>query len=227
MPYGRVTFSGTLANGVEDWSTGFAFGGVAVVNDPLELFPLLQAGADGIRDGLGGEDGFGTVLQGGIGSLGEVNRVEVSWRDDEGVLIMGATSLFPEPLGGTGTPDNPLSNAIVVTTLSGMPGGRYRGRMFLPAVAHSIGTSGRFDPSVVIGVADGAQALIQGSIAALTTAFDTTAIDPIIWSRARGAGSLMRRISVGDVPDVMRRRRDRLTETRQERDVLSEPIPAP
>ena len=225
MPYGRVTFNGSLADGAEDWSTGFNFGGTVTVTDPLELFPLLQDAANGIRDGLAAEDGFGGLLQDGIGPNGAVTSVGVSWRDDTGELIMGATSVFSTPLAGSGSANQPLSNALVVTTLSGLPGARYRGRMFIPATAITPGSAGRFSATTVSNAADGAQALIQGTIGALTTAFSTTSIDPIIWSKTLGTGTTMRQISVGDVPDVMRRRRDRLTENRQVRDVLSEPIP--
>ena len=225
MPYGRVTFNGSLASGAEDWSTGFNFGGPIAVTDPLELFPLLQGAADGIRDGLGGETGYGSILTGGIGPNGTVTSVGVSWRDETGELIMAATSVFSTPLEGSGSSNQPLSNALVVTTLSGLPGARYRGRMFIPATAYVPGSVGRFSATTVSDAADNARALIVGSVATLRNELANTSIEPIIWSKTLGAGTTMRQISVGDVPDVMRRRRDRLTENRQTRDVLSEPTP--
>ena len=113
----------------------------------------------------------------------------------------------------------PLSTAAVVTTLSGYPGGSRRGRIFVPAIGLQVDGLGRFQEDQLTALADSVAWLITtgGDETVIGTAAVTVA--PLIWSKKLQAGTVMSQISLGNVPDTMRRRRDSLIEARISRDV--------
>ena len=224
MPYVRVTLNGTMADGVERWSTGWAYTSVdAPVNTP-GLFAILLDWADRCAAFLEADTTPFATLLGVLGGSADITEVNVAQRLDDGSLQMGATHILDEPIPGTGTSDNPLSTAVVVTTQTGMPGGSYRGRIFWPAPAVTIDGSGRLNLTQQTGIAEGMAALITGFGAAGGDASPTDVIQALVWSKRLGAGNLIRAVSVGDVPDVMRRRRDALAESRVTVAVSTEPM---
>lgn len=214
MPYVRVALNGTLASGIERWSCGWCYNAYDTYADAFALFGILQDAADRVVGFLTQEEPPILSLLAALGSSGAITDVTVQQRLSTGLLEMGASAELATPISGTGSSAAPISTAIVVSTSTGMPGGSYRGRIFWPAPSAAIQVSGRIGSADQEGVAADMAALIDGVRQALNDAAPEEVVQPIVWSKRLQTGQLMRSVSVGDVPDVLRRRRDALVETR-------------
>lgn len=110
-------------------------------------------------------------------------------------------------LAGTGSGAAlPPQTAICVSLRSGLPTRAGRGRFFLPAPIVAESSVGRLTPTA------------QGQVLAAATLFLTsmqTGLYPVvIYHRSDLTATLVTGVDVGDVFDTIRRRRDKLIETR-------------
>lgn len=219
MPYIRLSLNGTLAQGVERWSIGWGYGGTIEVSDPLELFPILQRWADGIVSAIVADETELVGFWSAISAYSRLTDVSLDYRANDSTLIMGARSVLAEPIQGVGTECQSLSTAAVITTLSGYPGGSRRGRIFVPAIGMNVLGTGRFEDDDLAALADSVAWLIVTAGATDTIGTANVSVAPLIWSKKLQAGTVMSQISAGNVPDVMRRRRDNVVEARITRSV--------
>jgi hypothetical protein len=139
----------------------------------------------------------------------------LSWVETiyQAVDVATGTVLFTasEPGPGAGTNSNvecPPQCSVVVSIKTALAGRSYRGRMYLPApTAASLTQVGRLDPDFV-------SALLAAE-AGLTTAVQSGAAGNIgVYSRKLHTFQEANALSIGDVMDTQRSRRDALVETR-------------
>lgn len=208
----RVTLSGTMFGGAEEWSTGFFLGEEgADAPDPTDVTPVDILAA------------WRTFFEAGNSYINTnylTTQCKVAKWDDNGQTIDG-TVFYAYPAteinGSVASPILPPQCSLVVTLLSDRPRGKAsKGRMYLPGIASSPAAATGKLSSVVVGtIADN-----------LKTFFDSLAGDADIPGElilaAKSSGPLnvnpaqndyVETIRVGDVIDTQRRRRNGLAET--------------
>jgi hypothetical protein len=214
----RITLSGTMFGGAEEWSTGFFLG-----QEGSDAQQLTQAGLDQIRDA------WATFFSGGLSWISNQYRftqVKSALIDASGHTILPSV-MYSYPGGnvvGGGTSQwLPPQCSLVVTLMSDRPRGiASKGRMYLPGYAGGITSNGKADSAVINAIANN-----------LKTFFDSFASDAdvpdqlILAGKAKSAllagtaqNDYVEKIKVGDVIDTQRRRRNGLRETYQERVLL-------
>jgi hypothetical protein len=206
----RVTFSGKMWGGQEEWSTGLFLG----QRDGDSAAPTEQAAADCAA-------AFKTMFTHGnmkISNSYTFDKVKLASIDANGHTI-DSEVVYGAPIGGaTGAATNnfhPSQCSLAVTLRSDRPRGKAaRGRMFLPGTAVTIEGSGRIpttDRNNMSGI--------------LKTFFDSFINDADLPGQlilaSKGTGPLpaltaqndyVHAIELGDVVDTQRRRRNGLSE---------------
>jgi hypothetical protein len=207
----RVTLSGTMFGGAEEWSTGFFLG-----QEGSDSTAPTQAAADQIRDAWA--TFFNNALS-WVSNHYSFTQVKMAQIDASGHTI-DASVIYSYPattvVGGATSGHHPPQCSLVCTLLSDRPRGKAsKGRMYLPGFAGTINGSGKVDWDQV------------GSISTnLKTFFDSFADDADVPDQlilaAKGTGidaalnaqnDYVETIRVGDVVDTQRRRRNGLNET--------------
>ncbi len=121
------------------------------------------------------------------------------------------------PVAGPGNPYQAQEVACAISLLTGSPGRRYRGRMFWPGVGRPVVAPGmRYDTTICQNLADAAvqflnqvTTLLQGG-PVLPPPIGSGVTKPVVVSRVGGASFReVLQTSVGDIPDVQRRRRNK------------------
>ena len=208
----RVTLSGTMFGGAEEWSTGFFLG-----EEGADAPDPTQQTADDI---LAAWTTFFSHANSKISNAYQTTQVKVAKWDDNGQTIADQVYYaYPGTTlsGATSVTYLPPQCSLVVTLLSDRPRGKAsKGRMYLPGIAVLVeNTTGKI-PSVTVGtIADN-----------LKTFFDALANDADIPGElilaAKSSGPLnvipaqndyVETIRVGNVIDTQRRRRNGLVET--------------
>jgi hypothetical protein len=206
----RVTLSGTMFGGVEEWSTGFFLG-----QEGSDATVPTQAAADQIRDAW---TTFFTAVNSYVSSAYRFTQVKMANIDATGHTVSDSVKYsYPAAavLGNTGSNTHPPQCALVVTLLSDRPRGKAsKGRMYLPGFAGPIMANGKADTPQVASIATN-----------LKTFFDSFAADADVpdqlilaakWSGPLGVipaqNDYVETIRVGDVVDTQRRRRNGLAE---------------
>lgn len=206
----RVTLSGTMFGGTEEWSTGFFLG-----QEGSDAADLNQLGLDVIRNAW---TTFFTAAGSQVNSAYRFTQAKSATIGVDGKTIEG-TVQYSYPTGtisgGVATNTHPPQCALVVTLLSDRPRGKAsKGRMYLPGFSGNITSSGKADATQIGTVATNLKTFFD----ALVGNFDIT--DQLILA-AKGTGALpaltaqndyVETIRVGDVVDTQRRRRNGLAE---------------
>lgn len=207
--WNRVIISGTLGN-AEVWSTSVAWADVSSGSSTaLTSTSNLLGVASGIWTDLTNGSAARVPFD-MISTSGRITQVRVEARNVGG-LLNAAEFAGSTPLPGVGAPSKPTTAASVVSLLTGVPGRRYRGRMYLPAMALTIGTDFRIPAATTEIIAEGMDARFD----AWSTVFNSgeTAIVPVVVSEVGLVCTEVQQLRVGDVFDTQRRRRDDLQET--------------
>lgn len=200
----RIVLEGPIGGTQERWSTGlwFAPPSGAVVGGSSNLALWAAAIGDGLAAAI-----TGTLLN-GLSTTGAVDRIRAYSYSS----IIGPASEVGESVeniaGGSGG-KNPLPTAMVVSLRTGLAGRRNRGRMYWPAVGLVVNNQGRWGPTDTAGGASGAKALLN---LIADTAPGVADMSPVVASRAGNYVTPVTSVSVGDVPDAQRRRREGLVE---------------
>lgn len=208
MATNRVIFSGQLF-GSEEWSCGFSFAGTTGV--VIEDFEALRSWGLSI-----GALNTGSVLPVSLRNLlsanGNLRVVRLEARSSTGNLIQAAEWTPAAPIAGAGPAIKTFQSAMVLGIRTGRPGRSYRGRAFWPALgAATSASTGRVAGNTVSTIAsETAQFLADVGRAAP----GGQALVPYVESRTLRVATRATVIDVGDVLDVMRRRRDKLVEQR-------------
>lgn len=216
VTYNRLIISGTLTS-AEVWSTSIGYSGVTGGDSTaVTAASELQGIADDIWDSL---DNAGAAKNPftQISSSGTIDRVRVEARNAT-TLLQAAEAVGTGPLPGTGAPTHPTTVCTCISLLTGLPGRRYRGRMYLPTLTGVVTTDFRVPESQRDATATTTAAIID----AWTAAFNV--IDPgskpTVVSLTGGVCTSVQQIRVGNVFDTQRRRRDALAESYTVADVL-------
>lgn len=206
----RVTLSGTMFGGAEEWSTGFYMGFEgqdAPAITPTGVSNISQAWETFFKNPTS------TISYRYLFTMCKVHMVE---RD--GKTIPDSAQYY-SPLaavegGGTGAP-LPPQVALVVSLANSLPRGlATKGRMFLPGVCAPVTESGRINAVASENIALNIQTFFN----TIYQDADTPG-NPVLASTGRGAlltdGAVrnVTQIRVGDVYDTQRRRRNALAES--------------
>lgn len=206
--WNRLILSGTIAD-AEVWSTSIAFADVTSANSiGLTGQSNLQDVADTVRAGLV-DAGIAQAPFDLISPSANIQTVRVEARDTTGLLGV-AESSFTVPASGGGPINMPPQCAVVVSLLTGVPGRRYRGRMYLPCMSAEVGTNFRLATLDQQAIADDMATLIQEWQAAFNAG--TASLTPVVVSETGLLCTEVQQLRVGNVIDTQRRRRDTLLE---------------
>ena len=174
-----------------------------------------------VADGVGGLNGgnvYPTTLRGGLSAALSIYGVRVNAIRDDGTLVAAAEHIKAVPAAGQGTATRPLQVALCATLNSGAAYGRhYRGRVFFPALAGPALSSStlRVSPTdrqtwatALAGLLADIGGVVNAEIVGVLPYV------PVVYSRSTGQLLAVQNVSVGDVLDTQRRRRDALRENR-------------
>ena len=223
MAHLQVVVLGGSPDG-ETWSNSFRFS----QHGPAPMLPTpgrnditdaetLQTVADEVA-ALQTGNVYPTTLRAGLSAALNIYGVRVNAISDSGTLVAAAEHVKATPAAGQGTATRPLQVALCVTLNSGAAYGRhYRGRVFFPALAGPAisGSTLRVSPTdrqtwatALAGLLTDIGGVINAEIV------DVLPYVPVVYSRSTGQVLKIQNISVGDVLDTQRRRRDALRENR-------------
>jgi hypothetical protein len=211
----RITLSGKMWGGAEEWSTGFFLG-----QEGADAQELSQAGLDQIRDA------FGVFFSHGLSWISNqysFDQAKSALIDATGHTILDSVKYSYKTsgnVGGTTSGHFPSQCSLVVTLQSDRPRGiASKGRMYLPGIAGGVNGAGKLDSDRVNSIANN-----------LKTFFDSFANDAdvpdqlILAGKAKSAllagtaqNDYVETFKVGDVVDTQRRRRNGLSESYQTR----------
>lgn len=204
--YNRAILSGGLPGG-EVWSTSVAFAditGSASVGetDFTELSGWAQTWVDAIELNTTWD-----VLD-LLSSSATILNLRIEARDAAGTLLQAGEAITN--IIGEGSAACPFQTSVVSSLLTGRPGRSYRGRMYWPAIGAIVDpTTLRLDDPSSGGVATGVvQYLAQGE----TAYAGGLELKPVVVGAAADAVTEVTSVSVGDILDTQRRRRDRVAE---------------
>ena len=147
------------------------------------------------------------------------NTVDTYLLGPDGRAQDQAQAAFVDTNTGGGTAAMPTEVAVCATLLTGAPGRRARGRVYLGGLSQAaLAGDGRV-------VAQGTQNLATG-LARFFSEMDSDAsgvlgFNALVLSRVGGSVRVVTDVAVGDVFDVQRRRRNKLRETRRSAEVDS------
>lgn len=208
MATNRVIFSGQLF-GSEEWSCGFSYaspsGGIIDDYEALTSWGLSVGALNA-----------GSVLPASLRQLlttaGTIRVIRLEARSSTGKLIQAGEWTPAAPIAGSGAPSKTFQSALVLGIRTGRPGRSYRGRAFWPALgAVTSNITGRIStPSTATIASETAKFLADVGRAVP----GPEVLVPYVESRTLRVATRATSIDVGDVLDVMRRRRDKLTEQR-------------
>lgn len=132
-------------------------------------------------------------------------------RTPSGELVALAEYMRSSPIPGEGIMPHPYQTSLVISLRTTTPGPRGRGRLYVPATGAALnGATLRFLGSAQTAFLTAANSYLEALNVAVTS---TSALAELsVWSRTYATFAPVTKISVGDVLDVQRRRRDALTE---------------
>lgn len=217
MPYNRIVLEGFLGAGVENWSCGLNF---ATATDGAVSTPVdLAVWAEAIRASFSATNTWNANLKACWGSNGSLQKVKAYYYDS----ITGPAGAVGEstggPVAGSGSLTMPPQCSVVASLLTGIAGRRTRGRIYWPRVTGSLDAGFKISGTPVPALLAPAFADFLEDTA---LASGLEGLQPVVVSKV-GAGALttVSSVSVGDIIDTQRRRRDKLVETRVTAAVVS------
>lgn len=211
VPHIRVELIGTLSNGAERWSTGFATapptGGALADVETLAVTATSLFLSD-----FWGSSGINLYFP----LSSRFTGARVQQLEADGTVRATHTTLLATSSAGSGTVSLPPQCSVVASLRTPTAGPRGRGRMYLPVPAvAALVNSGRIGPGPRQGFADGLQLFFNDWNADALTA-------PVgVASGMGGFVTTVTRIEIGDVVDTQRRRRDALPEDYLARAIIS------
>lgn len=209
----RITLSGTMWGGAEEWSTGFFLG-----QEGSDAAELPQAGLDLIRDS------WATFFSHGLSWISNqytFTQAKSALIDATGHTILESVKYsYPtgSVVGGTTSGHFPSQCSLVVTLQSDRPRGiASKGRMYLPGIAGGVNGGGKLDSDRVNSIANNLKTFFDSMVGSFDIADQL-----ILAGKARSAllagtaqNDYVETMKVGDVVDTQRRRRNGLSESYQ------------
>lgn len=201
-----IRIKGSLPGG-EVWSVNPRFNGL--LGEQLQQYDDLLAWTNAIA-ALNTANVLPTALRALMSSQSSITSIRAEFIGADGKLVQVAENVFLTPKLGTGTITKPLTTAVVSSLRTGRAGRSYRGRLYWPALAVTLETANA-------RLADTNCVALAGEVATFLKAVGTAApgslnMGPVVVSQTLGVATKITSISVGDIPDTQRRRRDSLQE---------------
>lgn len=212
MPrFHRIQIDGSLCTGAETFSCGLA---TTSVSGGQPAPSNLAEWANAIMASLNDSAGWAGNARSFISSAGQIRRVRIYSYPDLGqpADVQGVSTAAA--ITGTGTMNLPPQCSMVISLLTGRPGASYRGRMYWPLLTGLMTTAGKSSLPAQ-SVADNFAQWV-GNIGSLSSG---DAGEAAIASVSKGVVTPVTSVSIGDVVDTQRRRRDNLVENRFVREV--------
>lgn len=214
-----VRINGAMPNG-EVWSVNPRFAGGP--GGVIMGYEELQQWAENISDYLGSLL-VTNPLRAALSTGASITSIRTEQLDPAGQLVQAGEYIRPSALEGATTPTKPFQTSIVASLLTGRPGRSYRGRLYWPFLGSTISTSTLRIPTAFTQSFANEMAALLTAIA--TTAAPDQATAPVVVSQTLDVATPITQISVGDVIDTQRRRRDSLDEARTVQTVPYTPAP--
>lgn len=203
----RVTLAGSLPGG-EVWSINPVFG-VTAGPMPAPDFATLNTLAEEI-----GESTIPIGVTAILSSAVAMNRVRVEARSLANVLeAVGEASVNPAQTG-TGTATKPYQTALCATILTARPGASGKGRLYIPTLAASLDANLRVPDGTCLNYVQGVHQWLQNIGGVFNAEFGAGTVAGAVYSPKLQLLSFATKVSVGNVLDVQRRRRDKAVESR-------------
>lgn len=199
----RVSIKGTMPGG-EAWSINPTYATGVSEFVPFEIMNELATDIAGLALGAG----LQSVMSPTCAMIGA--RVEL--RDLDGTLQAVSEANRGSATIGTGTAPHPYQTSAVVSLRSEIAGGSGRGRVYWPATGCAMDAN-------TLRMSAAVQTSFLNAMNAYLASIETVIDEDIpgsylcVWSRTKGARYRVTRLTVGDVLDTQRRRRDALRET--------------
>lgn len=201
-PLAKWVISGTMASGIQDFSTGLWFNpNFSDIVGQSELDDTLLAINDQMLPAF--MDGQVTKLW---TASDQWNATRLYYYPANTRVASLVSEYNITPIPGTGTANLPKETSLVVSLRTSVPGRSGRGRMYFPACGNSLNSVGLINPLDST----------HGLAAALLTAFNAlnaAAINPIVASFSKSNYHAVRTLVIDNKPDTQRRRQDKLEPT--------------
>lgn len=202
----RAHIDGTLFDGQERFSTSFALESV----DGQDVLPSAMGDwCDDVMTLLGSADLGASSLRAMISSRGTIERVRLYYYPDSGAPALFAASSVVPAIDGQSTAAFPPQCSLAISLLTQVAGKRFRGRMYWPHIGGALTTAGKSTLAT--------QSLTTNIATTLATINALAQIDIGVIGVHSAASDLVTpvtRVSIGDVIDTQRRRRDDMVEVR-------------
>lgn len=202
----HVRIEGTIGTpAVEEWSIGVNYdvAGGAGAGDQ----GVVQALATDFASYLATSTAYATALAEMSTSV-LMTRVSVYGYQGSGPAASGAQANITPAKAGAGAISHPFQTTRCISLQTSLPGARYRGRFYVPALSASIAASGKSGmPSGFLQ----AWALVLEQPINLWTGSSPLTLG--VYSAVADVVTPVTQIRGGDVLDTQRRRRDALQET--------------
>lgn len=201
----RVSIFGALPSG-EEWSVNpvYSIGGDFGV-------PVSPSQAQTIADAIAAISVPTAILQNMSNGSTTVQGCRVEARELDGTLESQAEALKGTPQAGSGTNVHPFQVSLVSSLRTTTPGASGRGRLYWPLTGLTLAAATLRPAAATMNPLVTA---VETYLSTIDTAISATltGVGLVVWSRKNGTVANVTTISMGDVPDVQRRRRDSLLE---------------
>lgn len=211
MPFNRYLIDGYLLGGAERFSVGLAFAGASgdAVSDPADLTTVCNAIMTQV---VGSAGSWGPTLRSQLSVNGGIDRVRGYYYATPNSPAGAAGVSSAAVSAGSGAMTLPPQCALVFSLLTDTPGRRTRGRIYWPMATGTLANTGKITgPTSPANLALAVKGMLEGIASIVSTPSDYL---PVVVSQAGSLVTPVTRISVGDVIDTQRRRRDALVEVR-------------
>lgn len=198
----KAVFNGQLFDGVERFSFGLTFRpGLLEAPEPEDM----GVWATQIVGVLNSHESDGWCAE--MSANAGFTDVSTLYYDETSTTAIYSGTAPVSGVSGVGAPSKTAQTARVVSLLTPFSGRRYRGRVYLPALASTITTAGRST------VADTWAPAFADFLLDVAAAFPGAgSAVPVVYSAAANAVTDVTRVRVGDILDTQRRRRDTMVE---------------
>jgi len=210
-PHFLFSYGGTIGTQGEIWSNNIRFHSAADLDaDPDEAAWLAAAQpfVSALMTGSGSKIASNTkctyLKLNKIGADGHyVSNTESNTR-----FLSGASIIT-----GASVPRHPFQVSLAITWLTDFARGRgSKGRIFSPSLTAEVDEEGRIGPTDTLSIANAYKSFLNslGGIGGVPG----DALKAVVASGINGAVNPIKSVSVGNVPDTMRSRRNKLVEAR-------------
>lgn len=205
----KVIWKGTLAT-EEVWSVSCAFMTGQVGGIPTFTEQQMNAAAKAVSDG-GIPSGLMTKMGGAVKFTG----VRLEQRTEMDTLVASGEAVRTSAIAGSGAATKPFQASVVASLRTDNVTRQGRGRMYWPLLSVLTNNDSlRISAADTKVIADSVWSLLNDTGVKLQVPLGVGTWDPAVFSRVGATIRQVRRVEVGDIIDVQRKRRDKTFENR-------------